>query len=427
MAMGNNMVALVDCNSFFCSVEKVFHPGLRNKPVCVLSNNDGCIVALTPEAKALGLRRGDPIFKVRDTVERNHVQVFSGNMMLYAAMSKRVTSILRKSVARVENYSIDESFCYLDGYERHYNLEDYMRSVAQKIQLWTDIPVSVGIAPSKTLAKMGSKFAKKYKGYRSVCLIDTEEKRRKALSLFSLSDIWGIGRQTLQALIYYGIHTPLDFADKSEQWVRARFHKPGIQTWLELNGVPCIDTTEIRRSQTICTSRSFGNMVSDLPSLKASVATFASSCANKLRGQSSLARTVTVFLRSNPFREDLPQYANSATVTLPLPTADTMELCSAALRALESIYLPDIQYKKSGVILSDITTACPMQLELFDPIAKRTERADLMHRIDRLNHRYGLKTIQLAVEGEKVQAWKVKSERRSPNYLTNINEIVTIN
>lgn len=420
------MIALVDCNSFFCSVEKVFHPGLNGKPMCVLSNNDGCIVALTPEAKKVGLHRGDPIFKVQDIVRQYGVQVFSGNMYLYAAMSKRVTNILRQSVMRVENYSIDESFCYLDGYERHYDLTDYMRGVTRKIKLWTDIPISVGIAPTKTLAKMGSKFAKKYKGYDGVCLIDTDEKRRKALQLFDLSDVWGIGRQTLQSLVYYGIHTPLDFADKSELWVRQRFHKPGIQTWLELNGVPCIDTTEIRRSQSICTSRSFGNMVSDLSSLKASVATFASSCANKLRGQGSLARSVTVFICSNRFREGLPQYGNCATTILPIATSDTMEITAAALRTLESIYLQGIQYKKSGVILGDITIANPQQLDLFDPIANRTQRTALMKSIDKLNHRYGLKTIQLAVEGEKKQPWKVKSEHRSPNYLTDINEILTI-
>lgn len=201
-AKGVGMFALVDCNSFFCSVEKVFHPGLRGKPVVVLSNNDGCIVALTPEAKAVGLRRGDPIFKVKGIVEHSHVQVFSGNMYLYAAMSRRVTNILHKSILHVENYSIDESFCDLRGYERYNDLVGMMRTIAEKIKLWTDISVSVGIAPTKTLAKMGSKFAKKYKGYRGVCLIDTDEKIRKALQLFELADVWGIGRHTLERLNY---------------------------------------------------------------------------------------------------------------------------------------------------------------------------------------------------------------------------------
>lgn len=420
------MIALVDCNSFFCSVEKVFHPGLRGKPVCVLSNNDGCIVALTPEAKQLGLHRGDPIFKVKSIVDANQVTVFSTNMQLYAAMSKRVTNILRKSVMRVEKYSIDESFCYLDGYEKWYDLEDYMRKIAQRILLWTDIPVSVGVAPSKTLAKMGSKFAKQYKGYRSVCMIDNEEKRRRALELFDLADVWGIGRQTLQQLRYYGIQTPLQFADQKESWVRSHFHKPTVQTWMELNGVSCIDTTEVVRNQNICTSRSFGQMVDDLPSLKASVANFASSCANKLRGQRGVAGAVTVFLCSNRFREDLTQYANASTYYFVTPTSDTLEITKVALLALEQIYRKGILYKKSGVIVSEISDCASVQYDLFDGIPNRGERNQLMTAIDHLNHQYGPKTVQLVVEGEQKQKWKVKCEHRSPNYLTNFNEIMMV-
>lgn len=421
------MIALVDCNSFFCSVEKVFHPGLKNKPVCVLSNNDGCIVALTPEAKALGLHRGDPIFKVRSIVDANHVTVFSTNMQLYAAMSKRINNILRKSIHFVESYSCDESFCYLNGYERFFDLESYMRTIAEKIKLYTDVPVSVGIAPSKTLAKMGSKFAKQYKGYRSVCLIDNDVKRRKALEMFDLADVWGIGKQTLQKLNYYDIHTPLDFADKKGSWVKSRFNKPTYQTWLELNGVSCIDTSEVIRNKSICTSRSFGEMVSDLNSLKASIASFASSCANKLRGQKAGAKTVTVFICSNRFREDLQQYSNAASYSFMTPTSDTLEITQAALTLLQQIFIPGIHYKKSGVIMGDIVSTSCFQQCLFDNIQNRKERGSLMAAIDKLNQRYGPKTIQLSVEGEKIQSWKVKSEFRSPNYLTDFNDILTIN
>lgn len=420
------MYALVDCNSFFCSVEKVFHPGLAGKPVVVLSNNDGCIVALTPEAKAVGLRRGDPIFKVRHIVDQCHVAVFSTNMYLYAAMSKRVTSILRKSVCHVENYSIDESFCDLQGYDDHFDLEGMMRRIARKIKLWTDIPVSVGVAPTKTLAKMGSKFAKQYAGYHGVCMIDSDDKRRKALRLFDLTDVWGIGRGTLERLNYYGISTPLEFADKSASWVKARFTKPGQQTWRELNGEPCIDTAEVARKKTICTSRSFGNMVGGLDSLKAAVATFAGSCANKLRGEGSGANSVTVFLCSNRFRDDLEQYGNAASARLPTPTSDTMEITNAALSILARIFRKGIMYKKAGVIVGDIVSISPLQANLFDPIANRPQRARLMRAMDELNHRYGLKTLRLAVEGEDKQPWKVRCEHRSPNYLTNINEILTI-
>jgi DNA polymerase V len=301
-----------------------------------------------------------------------------------------------------------------------------MRDTATKIKLWTDIPVSVGIAPTKTLAKVANKFAKKYEGYHSVCVIDSEEKRRKALELFDLADVWGIGRQTFAKLQYLGIRTPLEFADKSEGWVRSHFTKPGIQTWKELNGIPCIDTTEVQRNQTICTSRSFGEMVSDLASIKASVATFASSCANKLRGQHAGAKSVTVFMYSNRFREDLPQYGNAATYTFITPTSDTIEITQAALALAEQIYLPDILYKKSGVIVGDIVDMSTIQMNLFDPIQNRKERSDLMKVIDNLNHRYGLKTIRLMAEGEQQQPWKVKCEHRSQNYLTDINEILTI-
>lgn len=420
------MYALVDCNSFFCSVEKVFHPGLEGKPVVVLSSNDGCIVALTPEAKAVGLHRGDPIFKCREIVNRHNVQVFSTNMQLYAAMSRRIVSILRNSIHEVENYSIDESFCNLNGYETHYDLRALMKEVSDKIRLWTDIPVSIGIAPTKTLAKIGSKFAKQYKGYESVCYIETDEQRRKALELFPLDDVWGIGRQTYKKLTYLGITTPLEFADKPESWVKAHFHKPGYQTWLELNGHPCIDTAEVVRNQNISTSRSFGEMISNLEALKAPVSSFASSCANKLRGQHSGAKSVSVFICSNSFREDLPQYSNFATVNLFNPTSDTLEIVSAAQTALESIYRPGIKYKKAGVIVGDIHDMSHAEGDLFDPIPNRVQRGQLMQAIDNLNHRFGVKTIQLGIEGFGPQEWKVKCEHRSPNYLTDINEILTV-
>ena len=426
------MFSLVDCNSFFCSVEKVFHPGLEGKPVCVLSSNDGCIVALTPEAKACGLHRGDPIFKVEDIVKHYGVQVFSTNMQLYAAMSRRITSILRRSIHHVENYSIDESFLDLNGYEKNFNLVELMQGIKDRIKLWTDIPVSIGIAPSKTLAKMGSKFAKQYKGYKGVCMIDTEEKRRKALELFDLSDVWGIGRRTFENLNNYGIHTPLEFADKSESWVTSHFHKPGYQTWLELNGIPCIDTSEVLRNKNICTSRSFAEMVSDLPSLKASIAHFAASCANKLRGQGSACKSVTAFVGSNRFREDLPQYGNAASTTFVTATSDTLEITNAALRCLESIYVPGIMYKRSGVMVGDIVPSNPLQLDLFDTNKKRKERNELMRVLDSVNQRYGVKTLHLAVEDTPISygafggGWHVKCEHRSPNYLTDINEILTI-
>lgn len=419
------MIALADCNTFFASVERVFHAGLRGKPVCVLSSNDGNIVALTAEAKALGIRRGAPFFQVKDVIEKNNVAVFSGNIMLYEAMSKRVQSIMRKTVERTENYSIDEQFLYLDGYENNYDLVKLMREMVRQIALWTDIPVSVGIARTKTLAKVASKFAKKYRGYESVCMIDTEEKRRKALSMFELADIWGIGPRSFAKLQALGITTPLQFADKPGDWVLRQFHKPGYQTWLELNGHPCIDTSEIIRRQTISTSRSFGKMISDAEQLRASVATFAASCCNTLRAQESAAGSVSVFACSNRFREDLQQYSNIATMRLDSPSSDTLEITEAAIRLADRIYRPGIQFKKSGVILSDIIPGLTHHI-LFDPIPKRDERAELSTAIDRMNRKYGLKTVGLAVTGYGNADWKNRKEHLTPNYLTDIDQIMTV-
>ncbi|MBQ0024716.1 MAG: Y-family DNA polymerase [Bacteroidales bacterium] len=419
------MWAVLDANSYFCSVEKVFHPGLAGKPAVVLSSNDGIIVALTPEAKALGLHRGDPLFKVRSIVERNHVNVFSTNMMLYAAMSKRVQNIIRQSVDYCESYSIDEIFADLSGFDSHFNLEEYMRGVALRIKLWTDIPVSVGVAPTKTLAKMGSKFAKNFPGYRSVCMIDSDAKRRKALELFELDDVWGVGRRTYEKLLSLGVRTPLEFADKPGEWVHRHFTKPGVQTWKELNGYPCVDTAEVLKRQSITTSRSFGQMITTIEQVKASVASFAASCANKLRAQASSAGTVSVFLCSNFFREDLPQYFNMASYSFPVATADTIEITRAAMAIVDEIYRPGIKYKKSGVLLGDIVNG-GVQQNLFDPVPNRKDRLELSKTLDSLNQKFGLKTVRLAVEGGKTEEWKVKSEHRSPNYLTSLDDILTV-
>jgi DNA polymerase V len=284
----------------------------------------------------------------------------------------------------------------------------------------------VGIAQSKTLAKMSSKFAKNYKGYNGVCMIDTEAKRRKALELFNLSDVWGIGRQTFQKLNYYGIHSALELANKKESWIRSHFNKAMVQTWMELNGIPCIDTSEVKQKQTICTSRSFGDMVTELDSLKSSVASFAASCANKLRGQDSVSGSITVFICSNNFRTDLEQYSNGSTYTFLTPTSDTIEITKAAMSLLEAIYRIGIHYKKAGVILGDICTALPIQQNLFDEIKNRSQRRKLMSVVDNINQRYGLKSLCLGVEGLEKQSWHVKSDHRSGNYLSDINEILTI-
>lgn len=420
------MYALVDCDSFFCSVEKVFHPGLSGKPVCVLSCNDGCIVALTPEARELGLRRGDPVFRHRDVVDKHGVFIFSNNLSLYAAMSKRVMSILRDSVPVVEEYSIDESFCNLSGLGSDRDIERHMREVAERIRLWTDIPVSVGIAASKTLAKVGGRFAKKYKAYRSVCMIDSEEKRRKALSMTELSDIWGMGRRTCARLAGLGVKTPLQFSDRSEAWVLHHFSKPVWQTWCELNGRPCIAAGETAGNRTITTSRTFGNMVTSLADLRSAVASFASSCAGKLRAQHSVAGRVTVFISSNPFREDLIPYRDFSSADLTVPSSDTIEITGAALGVLDTLYRPDVMYKRAGVILGCTGPDSSVQLELFDKVKLRYERGELSHTVDTLNRRFGFRKVRLAVEDDGSSAWKSVCGHRSGDYLTDIDGILSV-
>ena len=424
------MYALVDCNSFFASCEKVFHPGLKGKPVCVLSNNDGCIVALTPEAKALGLRRGDAAFKQSELIRRNGVSVFSNNMVLYAAMSRRITSILRQSIERVESYSIDECFCDLRGYEQHYRLDEFMRGIAEKIGLWTDIPVSVGIAPTKTLAKIGSKFAKKYSAYRSVCMIDNEQKRRKALSLIELEDVWGLGPATCRRLKALGVGSALEFADRPLDWVRRHFNKPGEQTWMELNGIPCIDTTEIACRNSITTSRSFGKMIESLGELKECTASFAASCAGTLRSQNSLTGMVSVFVCSNRMREDLEQYWNIGDIRFFSPTSDTIQISQAAIKLVERLYKPGILYKKAGVILRDISAERLYEPELFESQDLRESRIRLSRTLDDINVRYGPKTVSLAVEGytsSTAQSWRPRQEQRSRDYLTSLDDLLTVN
>lgn len=413
------MFGLVDCNNFYASCERVFNPSLNGKPIVVLSNNDGCVIARSNEAKALGIKMGVPAYQIKDLVKKHDVAVFSSNYVLYGDMSGRVMSMLAELAPEIEVYSIDEAFLNLEGIQ---DLQTLGSKIVRQVTRGTGIPVSTGIAPTKTLAKVANKFAKKYPAYNRLCIIDTEEKREKALKLFEIGDIWGIGRRQATKLEKQGIKTAYDFTQLPGSWVRKNMTVTGERTWKELRGISCIDMESAPPAKKqICTSRSFGKMVEDIDTMSEAIATHASTCAKKLRQQKSYAMSLMVFIHTNNFREDLPQYCKNTIIKLPVPTSDTLEIVHYALEGLKSIFMPGYQYKKAGVIITEIVTSA--QLGLFDTV-DREKREKLMQAIDKVNgeHKH---LVKLAVQGNG-RDWKLKQEQLSKRYTTDINEVLTI-
>jgi len=410
------MYALVDANNFFCSCERVFDSRLDGKPVIVLSNNDGCAIARSNEAKALGIKMGANFFEIENLVRQHNVQVFSTNFVLYADMSLRIKGLLSHFSPSVEDYSIDEAFLDFHGFEC-VNLREHCLKLAYTVRQGTGIPVSVGVAPTKTLAKVANKFAKKYKAYQSVCMIDTEEKRIKALKKTEIGDVWGIGRRYAKRLIAMGVNTAYDFTQLPRDWVRKHMTVMGERTWSELHGTPCITMeTEPRDKQSIMVSRSFGQMIEDLPTISEAVANYAFMCAAKVRKQRCCAKSVLVFVDTNPFREDLPQYSQHIIMNLPVASDSTMEITDYALDGLRKIYRTGYKYKKAGVMLMDIYRKSEVQANLFDTVDREKHRR-LMTVLDTTNDRYGRNTLKLAVMGDG-KKWKIKQERLSPCYTT---------
>lgn len=413
------MFGLVDCNNFYASCERVFNPSLNGKPIVVLSNNDGCVIARSNEAKALGIPMGAPAFQIKNVVKANDVAVFSSNYTLYGDMSGRVMSILAEQSPEIEVYSIDEAFIDLSSIN---DLSGVGASIVNKVIRGTGIPVSMGIAPTKTLAKLANKFAKKYPAYERVCIIDTEEKRVRALQLTEIGDVWGIGRRQAAKLEKQGVKTAFDFTQLPGSWVRTNMTVVGERTWKELRGISCIhmESAPPAKKQ-ICTSRSFGKMVEGFDTMAEAVATYASTCAKKLRQQKGYAMSLMVFIHTNNFREDLPQYWRNTVIHLPVPTADTLEIVHYALSGLRNIFVSGYQYKKAGVIITEITSTA--QLGLFDAI-DRDKRDRLMQAIDKINGDYN-QHIKLAVQGAG-REWKLKQEQLSKHYTTDMNEIINI-
>lgn len=443
------MIALADCNNFYCSCERVFRPDLVGKPVVVLSNNDGCIIARSEEAKALGYKMGDPFYQMKEKLEAEGVAIFSSNYTLYGSLSNRVMSMLSHYSPQLDQYSIDESFFEVDKsiaaafFQENQSSEKtdsllhrYGARISSDVLRAVGIPISIGIAETKTLAKIGSKFAKKYKGYQGCCLIDTEERRHKALSLFPIEDVWGIGRQIARKLDYMGIRTAAQLADQKESWVRCHFNITTVRTWKELNGENCISIEELPQKKSICTSRSFADEgISDKNVMEEAVANFAVRCTEKLRRQGSVCQGITVFAWTSRFNDHVPEYTIHDSLVLPIATDAQDEIIGAALTILRARYpksvsdrpdRPDLsfRFKKAGVILWQISPSTPREQDLFDPINRERQKA-LMAAIDAINHKNGYGTIRQAIQGTDCR-FDLKREYMSKRFTTDISDILEV-
>jgi DNA polymerase V len=416
-------IALVDCNNFYASCERLFQPALRGQPVVVLSNNDGCIIARSNEAKALGIKMGEPWHLCRARVDTQGVIVRSSNYTLYGDISARVMQTLTGFTTDLEIYSIDEAFLDFTGFENR--LETHARELRQTVLQWTGIPVSVGIAPTKTLAKLANRQAKKEPSSGGVAILLTADTQAAALARIELTDLWGIAGRLAARLIALGIKTPLDLREADPQFMRERFSVVMERMTLELRGTPCINLEDaVPDKKSIMASRSFGRMVTQKRELEEAVSTHAARAAEKMRRQNLATGRLTVFIQTNQFRPQDRQHFAEQSIRLPVATADSGRLTSAALRALDVIYRPGHAYKKAGVMLLDLTPAERVQSGLFDlPDSPRSMAR--MRAIDALNRRYGRDTVTLAASGRK-RGWKLRSDFMSQRYTTNWDELLSV-
>ena len=418
------MFALVDCNNFYASCERVFRPDLNGKPVVVLSNNDGCVIARSNEAKALGIPMGAAAFKYQALFDEHDVAVFSSNYALYGDMSGRVMNLLAGFTPDMEVYSIDEAFLKWND-SAVPDFAAYGREIRNKVIKSTGIPVSVGLAPTKALAKVANKIAKKFSEQTGgVYLIDSEEKRVKALKWLKVDEVWGIGRRHAQRLKNRGITSAFQFTQQSDAWVRQTMSVVGLRLKYDLLGRPTLPLEAAKAKQNIATTRSFDRNYSDYEQIKERVSTFAVTCAEKLRRQNSTCRALMVFLHTNGFRKELPQYSRNIVLTLPYPTNSSMEICRFAIDGLEKIFKQGYQYKKAGVIAMDISPDNQTQLDLFENSDPRHKA--LMRVVDQINRSAGQQKIKLGCQ-DLQRTWKMRQERLSPRYTTRLSDILRVN
>lgn len=422
------MVGHVDCNSFFVSCERLFRPDLETRPVVVLSNNDGCVCALSREAKALGIRRGEPYFRFRELAEREGVVCFSGNHRLYGDLSARVMNTLRGMTEDLEVYSVDDAFMAVPPEVG--DLHDYGVGVVRRLRRNVGIPASMGIAPTKTLAKLASHFAKRYAAYRGAAVIDTPEKARKALALVPVEDVWGIGRRLGARLNSRGVVTGLQLADLSESDARRLFNNAAsLATWVELNGTPCIEM-EYGQAQkkTLTCSRTFAREVRELPELERAMAGFATIVGRKLRDQGAYAAELSAFVMTNRYNEHAPQMADSAEAAFVEPTNDTLLLTRAAVGALRRIFRPIYGIKKAGLTITRLChAACGVQLSMFADAAERDRSRRLMAALDAVNSLCGCADrLHVALAGSTGLDALVRRDNRSRLYTTRLSDILVI-
>lgn len=420
----DKIFALVDCNSFYVSCERVFNPQLRDIPVVVLSNNDGCVVCGSPEARKLGIRIGTPFFECENLFKKHGGFAFSSNYTLYGDISTRVMETLSMFTPNIEIYSIDEAFLSLANFAFTHLLE-YGRKIKDTVFKWTGIPVSVGIGPTKTLSKIANKLAKRSPENKGVFLIDGSEGSDTLLQMIDVSDIWGIGDQYTRMLNSYGIKNAKQFKYADQKWVRNKMTVMGERTLMELRGFSCIDLDEITKpKKIIISSRSFGKSVESHEDMEEAVASYSSNAAYKLRSQHSLAQNLIVFIATNRFKDE-PQYGNSVSITLPTATSYTPDIIRYALKGLARIYKPGFKYKKAGIMLTDIIDENDLQFDLFLNPRENLKKIGLMKSIDSVQKRFGRHSIYIGAEGVD-QTWSMRRTMLSPRYTTRWNEVLTI-
>lgn len=418
------MIALVDCNNFYASCERVFKPAIRNLPVVVLSNNDGCVIARSNEAKELGIEMGTPAFMLEEQFKQQNIQVFSSNYTLYGSLSNRVMKVLSTFTPNIEIYSIDEAFLDLSAMVG-VDLYQYGLLIKKTVQQHVGIPVSVGIAPTKTLAKMANRYAKKRKRQIGVHAAVTPAEIHEMLSTTEIPDVWGIGSQHARKLLLKGIRTAADFVQLNEEWVRKNMTVVGQRMLNELKGTPSISWEQSPPpKKVICTSRSFGQLLTRMEDISQAVANYANKCAQKLRKQKSCAGVIHVFVQTNTHRTQDKQYYRSISIELPVASNSSQEIISHALKGLQEIYRSGYNYKKAGVIVMDIVPENQIQFGLFDTF-NRSRDKKLMESYDKINQLFGKDLVRFAAQGYG-RRWRLKQERLSPCYTTRLCDVYII-